>query len=228
MALPKASRRSPDSSAASVVEPVDRLMLASADMHSLIVSVFPAPDSPETSSDCGVPPLPSIMEEKAPTTMEWACGGRLRVSGEADEVCLAISSMLDGAHVGTGLYGFITTSTGPMFVKMASRSRRRRKVWSIAPKLTSPRPTMSLQAARAGSVSETMLHAATSASGRSISRSMPGGASPRRSITWPPIEPRITSAMVQASSSGTESQILVPTPGADINGERVGGAPKWR
>eukprot|EP00962_Isochrysis_galbana_P010031 scaffold2782_cov112-Isochrysis_galbana.AAC.7 len=81
------------------------------------------------------------MEEKAPTTMEWACGGRLRVSGEADEVCLAISSMLDGAHVGTGLYGFITTSTGPMFVKMASRSRRRRKVWSIAPKLTSPRPT---------------------------------------------------------------------------------------
>ena len=102
-------------------------------------------------------------------------------------------------------YGFITTRTGPILVKMRSFSRRRRKEWSIAPKLTSPRPTMSSHAASVGSESETMLQAATSASGLSTSMSTPGGASSRRRRTWPLCGPRITVATTHASSSETES-----------------------
>lgn len=120
-------------------------------------------------------------------------------------------------------------STGPMLVKMASFSRRNLKACSMAPKLTSPRPTyaastmllaqnaqtslstvlpkrtMSLHAASAGSLSETMLQAETSASGRSNWSSTPGGASARRSSTWPLCGPRTTSAITHAASSVTES-----------------------
>jgi len=57
LALPKASSTMPDSSAASVVTPTLPLTVARHDMHSLVVSVLPAPLSPEMSTDCAAPVL---------------------------------------------------------------------------------------------------------------------------------------------------------------------------
>ena len=107
-ALPKASSRMPLSSADSVDLPLDPEISARHDMHSFVVSVFPAPDSPEMSTDCADPVRIIAMYADSPTRK--TCGGMLSSSRSF------MFAKFSAEHDATFLYGLTATTIGPIAV----------------------------------------------------------------------------------------------------------------
>mmetsp|Transcript_31564 Transcript_31564/g.69017 ORF Transcript_31564/g.69017 Transcript_31564/m.69017 type:complete len:208 (-) Transcript_31564:187-810(-) len=197
MALPKASRRSDDSSAAAVILPDDRESCASDVMQSLIDSVLPAPLSPLTSTDCA-PPSSSKLRY-AVATIECVCGGI-----DSPAPILRIRS---GEQHATGLYGLTTTSTGPTDVKISSRCERARSALSIAAKETSSSCTRSHVSPSEPETTES----ASNAFCKSVSSFLaPRGGFTRSSKTESPCT-AFTLARAYASSSSTGSHTHCPT-----------------
>ena len=108
-ALPKASSRMPDSSADSVDLPLDPEISARHDMHSFVVSVFPAPDSPEMSTDCA-PPVRHI-EAYAAFAILKTCGGSFSTSSSS-----IIDASVSAEQHSSILYGLTAIRIGPIAV----------------------------------------------------------------------------------------------------------------
>ena len=107
-ALPNASSTMPASRHCSVVFPDDWLTSASTFIVSFAVSVFPAPDSPEMSTDCADPVRIIAMYADSPTRK--TCGGMLSSSRSF------MFAKFSAEHDATFLYGLTATTIGPIAV----------------------------------------------------------------------------------------------------------------
>ena len=201
-ALPNASSTIPLSKHFSVIAPLEPEISARHDIAIFVVSVFPAPDSPEIRIDCAfrVRTIPA----KAAVAIRKTCGGRSSSSSSLRD------ANVSPEHTRTGLYGLTTMSTGPIAVKMSSRAYRSRSVCSIVASLTSSSATRSSPGTASSPVARLSFENASSEITSFLST--PGGACSRVSCTSEP-ERSVTVASVHASASSTWSHTCwAPAP----------------
>ena len=107
-ALPNASSRMPASSVPSTAAPDEPLTSARHVMHSLVVSVLPAPLSPLTRMDCELFSTIIALYALAPT--------RKMLTGMSSSETPWHASNADIEQTDTGLYGLTAMTTGPIAV----------------------------------------------------------------------------------------------------------------
>ena len=84
-------------------------------MHSLVVSVLPAPLSPEMSTDCA--DRVCIITLYAECAIRKMCGG----NSSFFPTCV-IELMYSASQLASGLYGLVVMRMGPIAVNMSSSS----------------------------------------------------------------------------------------------------------